>query len=325
MSSKTKKKSSKLAPLVVMVVLVIAMFAAYKMMDAKNTPAVDSADTGDSVILLIDRTSSEVTALSYAIGDGETYAFSLRTNTGAWSYVNEPQFPLDQTTVATMAAAICRIGAYRHLEEGDTGEYGFDAPSLTVTVEYTDGTVCRYAIGDENPITGYRYFKNLDTDAVYTIAAALYDYFDYTIDDLFVYDTLPSDIEAAHITSITWTEGDTVTEVTDADAISAMYTAYTALAPSAYADPYADEAESAAYGIGSVTLTVSYKRAVEVTDANGAVSTTRIPATFAVHFGNTAEDGRVYYKLSTSDVIYLAEAETVEAILAATVPAPTEE
>lgn len=317
MSTKTKKKSGKIVPLLVMAVLIVGLFAAYKMMDAKTPSATDSADTGDSVIMLIDRTSAEVATISYRLGEGDTYEFSIRPDTGAWAYADEPHFPLNQTTVGTMAAAICRIGAYRHLEDGDTGEYGFDTPDLTVTVGYTDGTECRYAIGDVNTVTGYRYFKDLDSGAVYTIAAALFDYFDYTLDDLFVYDTLPGDIESAHITSFTVAEGDSVTEITDADAVTAMYAAFTALAPSAYADPYADETESAAYGIGACTLTVSYKRAVQITDASGAASTTRIPATFSIDFGNTAEDGRVYYKLSTSDVIYLAEAEKVDALMKA--------
>lgn len=316
-----KKKHGKGISLIVLCVLVIGMFAAYKMMDAQQkNVSDDTADTGDDVIMLIDRTSDAVAEITYRLGEGETLALLCSASTGVWVYADEPQFPLNQTTVGTMAAAICRIGAYRQLESGDTGEYGFDAPALTVSVKYTDGDAHSYAIGDVNPVSGYRYFKDLDTGAVYTIAAALYDYFNYTLDDMFVYDTLPEDIEADYITSFELS-GDTVT---DADGIASLYEIFTALAPSAYADSYADEEEADEYGIGSLTLTVSYKRAVEISDDSGNTSTTRIPATFAISFGDTAEDGRVYYKLSASDVVYLADAETVNALRDAFLPAESE-
>lgn len=311
------KKYGKGITLIVLCVLVIGLFAAYKMMDAQQKNAADDTeDTGDDVIMLIDRTSNEVSEISYRLGEGETAAFLRSASSGAWVCADEPQFPLDQTTVGAMAAAICRIGVYRQLESGDTGEYGFDAPALTVSLKYTDGDAYNYAIGDVNPVSGYRYFKDLDTGAVYTIAAALYDYFNYTLEDMFVYDMLPADMEADYITSFDLS-GDTVT---DADSIAALYEIYEALAPTAYADPYADADESAGYGIGAMTLTVSYKRAVSLEDG----STTRVPAAFAISFGDTAEDGRVYYKLSTSDVIYLAEAETVNALREAFVTSETE-
>ncbi len=314
MSTK-KKKNGKIVTLVILCAVVVLLFVAYKMIDAQNdTPAVPS-DTGDDVIMVIDRASADVASITYRVADGETYTFNCNATTGVWSYADEVHFPLNQTTVSAMASAICRIGAYRHLEDGDTGAYGFDAPALTVSVKYTDGAAYNYALGDVNTASGYRYFKDLDTGAVYTIAATLYGYFDYTLDELFVYDTLPADIEADYITSVTLADGTGTTEITDADGIAAVYAAYTALAPTAYADVYADAEESAAYGIGSLTLTVAYKREVAISNDSGGTSTTRIPVTFTVSFGDSAEDGRVYYKLSESDVVYLAEAETVNALL----------
>ncbi len=309
-----KKKTGKILPLVILCVLIAAMFIAYKAAQSSQKNAEDtSADTGNDVIMLIDRTSAEVASIAYQIGNGDAYAFRRDAQTGAWVYDAEPHFPINQTTVGTMAAAICRIGAYRHLEEGDTGVYGFAAPALEIAVVYTDGAVHRYQIGDVNPMSGQRYFKDVDTGAVYTIAAALYDYFDYTLDALFVYDILPSEIEAANITSFALA-GCTVT---DASVIAQMYELYTALAPKVYADIYADEAELSAYGIGEKVLTVSYQKTVELADGSG---TARIPATFEIFFGGTDADGRVYYQLSTSDIIYLAEAETVSALFGAIAP-----
>ena len=313
----TKKKNSKSTTLISLFLTVLALFIIYMAIEKRNSLPDEAPDTGDEVIMVIDRTAADVSEITYRIADGETYTFHHNATTGAWAYADEVHYPLNQTTVASMASAICRIGAYRHLEDGDTGVYGFDKPSLTVSVSYADGAVHSYAVGDVNTASGYRYFKDVDTGAVYTIAATLYEYFDYTLDDLFVYDTLPADIEVDYITSVTLADSTGSTEITDADGIASVYEAYTALAPTAYADPYADEEESAAYGIGSLTLTVAYMREVAVSADSGSASTTRIPVTFTISFGNSAEDGRVYYKLSESDVVYLAETEDVDALMKA--------
>ncbi len=301
----------KLLPLLGLLVLVLALFIGYKAVQSATlgTPAETTA-AGGEVTMILERTSSEVRSLSYTVG-GETITLLCPAASADWKVDGEGAFPLNQETARRMAAAISSIGVYRTLDGGDTGVYGFDTPACTVRVLFADGEAHAYAIGDVNSASGNRYLKDLDTGAVYTISPALLPYFQYTLTDLFVYDTLPDDIEAAYVTSAAL-DG---RESADADDIAAVYEAFTGLRPVKYADWSGTDEAAAAWGIGASTLTISYKRAVTVTDTSGGESTSRIPASYTVVFG-TPQDGRIPYRLPGSGVIYLADAAVYESIAA---------
>ncbi len=311
--TKKKKKNGKKLSLILLLLAVVGLFVVYKIVSAQTAQSPDeTTDTAD-VIMLIQRTPAEVAEISYTVDD-VTYGFVCDPTTGTWTYTEDAHFPLNQTPVASMAAAICQIGVFRELEEGDQGEYGFDAPVLTVSVKYTDGAAYSYAVGDLNRVTGNRYFKDLMTEKVYVVSAALLQYFEYTLTDLFTYDTLPTDIEPSYITSVVMNAAGSEKTFAENEDCTALYELFTALAPTQYADWYADEAEKTAYGIGSLSMTVSYKRAVTISDESGNTNTTRIPAEYTVTFGNTAGDS-VYYMFSGSDVVYTVSSDKVDAIL----------
>lgn len=311
---KKKKKHGKIVGLIALIVLVLALLLVYRVLTGQqnDTPA-DTGTADTDVIMLVDRKASEIAAISYTRGETE-YAFTCHASTGVWSYAAEPDFPLDQTPVSTMASAVAAIGVYRNLGE-DTGVYGFDTPALTVSVTYTDGTAHSYAVGDLNSATGNRYLKDLDTGLVYTVSPSLLDYFTHTIEDMLLFDTLPTDIEEDYITAVTLNAGGDEKTISDTEGMTALYGLFTTLAPSEYADWHADADEKSAFGIGSLTMTVDYKRTAAVADESSATSSSRIPASYTVRFGNTTEDGKVYYTLGKSDIVYQIYAEQVDKIL----------
>ncbi len=304
-------KKSKLLPLVLLLALALGLFLAYKVMIGTQNSGTPSASTGDEVTMILDRVSDDARALRCTV-NGETLSFTHAASAADWILEDSPAFPLDQTTVGAMASAISTIGVNRTLDTGDTGEYGFDDPACSVYIRYSDGEEHSYAIGALNPVSGNRYFKDLDTGVVYMISPALLPYFQYTLSDLFVYDTLPTDIDVAYISSAALNAS--VTE--DAEQIETIYNNFLRLAPSRYADWSGTEEAKAAYGIGAAALSLSYKRAVSVTDTAGATITSRIPADYTVTFGTPDAEGRIPYCLSGSDVIYLADAAIYEAIAA---------
>ncbi len=311
---KKKKKYGKIVGLAALIAVVLALLIIYRVLLGQETNI--PADTGSSdtdVIMIVNRKAADVSALSYSRGETE-YAFTRHPTTGVWSYADDTTFPLNQTPVSTMAAAVAAIGVYRELGE-DTGVYGFEDPALTFSVSYTDGAALTYAVGDLNSATGNRYLKDMDAGLVYTVFPSLLDCFTYTIEDMLLFDTLPADIEMDYITKITLNAGDESKEITDEAGITELYGLFTTLAPSEYADWYADEDEKAAFGIGSLTLTVDYKRTAAVADESSATSASRVPATYTVRFGDTTEDGKVYYTLGKSDIVYLIYAEQVDKIL----------
>ncbi len=311
---KKKKKYGKIVGLATLIVLVLALLLVYRaLIEQQNDPPADTGAADTDVIMLINRKASEISALTYSRGETE-YGFTCHSTTGQWSLAGEPDFPLDQTPVATMAAAVAAIGVYRDLGE-DSGVYGFDAPVLTVSVTYIDGAVHHYAVGDLNSATGNRYLKDVDTGLVYTVSPSLLDYFTYTLEDMLLFDTLPTDIDTDYITAVTLNAGGDEKAITDEVGVTELYGLFTTLAPSEYADWYADEDEKAAYGIGSLTMTIDYKRIAAVADESSATSASRVPASYTVRFGDTTEDGKVYYTLGKSDIVYLIYAEQVDKIL----------
>lgn len=323
MAAKSKKKNPALAPILLLAAILV-LFLLYRVMDAKNQAdnASSSLSTQTDVTMILDRDVSEVTAISYS-WNGEENAFTWNSSTGVWEYDADKNFPLVSDPLSTMAAAVCSIGVYRTLDTGDTGVYGFDAPAAAFSVSFKDGSTYRYQIGDINTVSGYRYLKDLDTGTVYTISAALLPYLQYSLGDLFSYDSLPTDIETGYITSITLKTPATERSVTDSDECTTLYTKLQLLAPMEYADYSGTDAAKEQYGIGAATLTVAYRRAVSVTDSDsGTSTTTRIAATYEIQFGDLTEDGKIPYTLTGSDVIYLADASYFNTIESAF---PTEE
>lgn len=311
---KKKKKYGKIVGLAALIAVVLALLIVYRVLIGQeaNLPA-DTGASDTDVIMIVNRKPADVSALSYSRGETE-YAFTRHAATGVWSYAADTTFPLNQTPVSTIAAAVSAIGVYRELGE-DTGVYGFDAPVLTFSVSYTDGAALNYAVGDLNSATGNRYLKDVDAGLVYTVSPSILDCFASTIEDMLLYDTLPADIETDYITGITLTANGESMEITDEAGITELYGLFTTLAPSEYADWHADAEEKAAFGIGSLTLTVDYKRTAAVADESSATSASRVPTTYTVRFGNTTEDGKVYYTLGKSDIVYLIYAEQVDKIL----------
>lgn len=311
-----RKKKNKALPFIVIVALIAVLFVVYKVLSAQNTPAVDETVNND-VEMIIDRPVEEVSRVSYRILDEKELTFAFNSATGLWSLTDDTSYPLDQQTVQYMAAAICSIGVYRTLEGGDTGVYGFSDPLCTISVTYTDGAKYNYAIGDRNSNSGNYYFKDLDRGKVYTVSEQLIPYFSYTLEDLFVYETLPTDISTEYITSVTLAQGEKSSKTEDADKCAAAYELFTTLTPTQYADWHTDDATQKKYGMGESALTIAYKKSVTVSDASGNENKTRVASTYKVTFGKPTDDGYIPYSLGTSKVIYLADAKILTDLAAA--------
>lgn len=314
MASKTRKKDNPLILPLALIAAIAVLFSVYKMMDTQNQAATaDTADTAAEVIMILERDVSEVRALRYTY-NGETNSFTWNGTTGAWEYDKDKAFPLMQDTVSTMAAAISSIGVYRTLDTGDTGAYGFDTPAAEISVTFADGAVHSFAIGDLNSMSGYRYLKDTESGTVYTIAPALLPYFQVTLADLFTYDTLPTDIEATYIESVTLNRAGEEKVASDSEITQNIYTKFQLLKPMEYADYSGTDEAMEQYGIGESSLKIAYKRAVTVTDTSGSENTTRIAASCTVRFGTVTEEGKLPYVIDGSDVIYLTDAADLDAI-----------
>ncbi|MBQ7923204.1 MAG: DUF4340 domain-containing protein [Clostridia bacterium] len=315
-----RKKKNKALPLIILVGIMCVLGIAYASLSAANDKAeadrLAAEEAANAAIMLAELDSTTATGLSYRVGEGEWITFT-RSGT-EWQYTEDTEFPLNQETVSTMAAAISSIGATRKVEEGTEADYGLDTPSYEIHITYNGSTTYRYAVGDMNTFNGEYYFRN-DDGGVYMISSALLPYFQYTLEDLIVLDTPVTDISSEYITGITVTAADgTANTVTDADGIAGLYSLFTSLDCEEWADYSADSEEmSGKYGIDQVSsITVSYKKSVDVTDTSGNVQTTMMDATAKVYFGNAVLDGSgVYYTLPKSTVVYTIGSDVYEGIM----------
>ena len=316
-SMRKKKKTSKVLLPAVMLAIAMALFIAYLALSGEDLPSdnTGTVDTTNDVHVIVQKDAATVTELAYTLRGAEKLAFTYNANTYAWTYAADPAYPLSGDYLDSMAAAISYIGVYRTLETGDTGVYGFEDPAVTVDVLYTDGIHHRYAIGDQNNMTGYHYFKDLNTGTVYTIDPALLPYFEVSLEDMFAWDTIPDSIEEPYITSLSL-EGEgaknSLSDLAD-DAKEDIYAALKALTPTDCADWSGSEDALTSYSIGDTTVTIHYRRQVTSADESNNEITTRVAASYPIRFGTITSDGKVPYVLPSSHVIYLADAACLRA------------
>lgn len=311
-----KKKKNKYVPLIVLLAFIAVMAVAYsalsKSNDKKEAEEAAAEAAANAVEMIAEYDSANMTKLSYKVGDGENIEFEVVN--GEWKLSADENFPLNQSTVSSMASAISSIGIKNHIDEGDPADYGLDEPAYTIEVEYENGDAHQYRIGDYNSFGSGVYYFMMD-GKMYTIVSGLGSYFNYELDDLLVLEDMPTDIDEEYINSITIMLNGEEKTVEDTDEISALFELFGDIRLTDCADYYMYEDEAAEYGLdGTGKLVISYKRAVTSTDADGNETTSRLDTSYTFLLGNACDDDSYYGSPEKSTIAYRIDADTVNAI-----------
>lgn len=323
-----RKKKNKYLPLLVLSVLIVVLAVAYTALSKSNDrkeaeqAALDAAS--EALDMVAEYDASTMTELTYQ-RDGED-PVELYVSNGLWHLKSDDTFPVNQTTVGSMASAISSIAVQNHVTEGDPADYGLTEPAYRVEVTYEDGTSHQYRIGDYNSFGGGMYYFMMD-GTMYTISAGLTNYFDYTLDDLLQLESMPTDIEQDYINSITVTVDGVDKVIDDANGIASLFDIFGDIRLTNCADYYADETERAeTYGLDeSDKMVISYKRAVTTQDENGNQTTNRLDTSYTFVFGYDAGHDEAFYGApGKSTMVYLIDTETVMKIQAYMDYAPSE-
>lgn len=143
----------------------------------------------------------EVTAVSFRIGEQEV-SFSRKDD--VWSYDQDPEFPLKQTSIDNIVSKAVALEAEQVLEDStvDPADYGLDEPSQVI--QYTVGEeTTKISIGDENATTSLWYVSlNDSTEKIYLVNQGFDSMFPDDIMSFAQGESLP-DIDASTITNIT--------------------------------------------------------------------------------------------------------------------------
>jgi len=312
MAQKQRKKKNKFLPMIVLAVLLAALVIGTSLLSAANDrKAAEEAEklaAENAVIMLAQYDAANTSSISYS-REGEEF-LTFNAVGGAWVYEGDPNFPLNQQIVGSMATALSAMAAERTVEDVDKEAYGLNDPAYVITVEYTDGASHVYTIGNYNSFTGGYYFT-MDGDC-YMISSGLIPYFDYSLNDLLSLDTIPvSDWQdIGYVTSVTVTKDGESNEITDEAGMTEVLARLGGIPLSICEDYYADDSEKAAYGLdGSDSVTVKYKKAVTTTNESGASSTNYLETAYTFVFGENNLGGpaksKIVYQLNETAVTEL--------------------
>lgn len=328
-----KKKIISVVSLAIALALFVVAFLVMKGYNEKNTASEETAE--QTTIKVTEHLSDDVAKIKYAY-EGKEYSF-IRNNDGTWSLETDPLFPVKKTTVNVMATAVSSIEAEKAVENGETETFGFDAPSLVVNGEYTDGTKIDLVFGKTNSFNDLVYMKNNTDGKIYMVKSTVMSSFKVEETDLIETDSLPTDIQDEYITSLTVSdEMGTVNSIDPGMGMAlteAMDLFYKLEFPASNCK-YTTEEGLAEYGIGKSNAYVElfYKEIENTVNEDSSVSSGLKDTSFKIIFGDSwirtetleDEDGEpyidevifYYYTIPGSNIVYSINANDYEKLMA---------
>ena len=261
---------------------------------------------------------------------------------GSWIWADDPDFPLDDTTITYIIQILQSLKPQQTITDGDTLEaYGLDQPSATLTATDAEtGETLKLTFGKATTDgTSYYMLMNDAESPVYIVSDTLYDYLstpiydmcilpelpvltEETLNSLTIQGTVETTLTAAHneststdetdgedgeeTSSVTWTSGET--DVTDNETLQSLLDELGTLSFTKCADykPSDEAVELCGFGAPTAVLTASY-----VTDSG-------TEETLTLTIGNKNVDGDSYYaRMDDDTTIYLISASAVSALVTA--------
>lgn len=199
-----KKYKSLIILLAVLVVLVVAYVVTGQL---KKKSA--EKENEEKQIAVLDM--SDITSIQYTNG---TDTMSFIKEYGTWYSESDKEFPLQQSSLKTMAETFGTLSANRELTDGDTlADYGLEEPQYTITLKNADGEEQNIYIGNA---AGEDYYMTVgDKEKIYTVDYSVVNAMNFDLDSMLQKETFPS-IGSDNIKKVTITKAGETTEY-DAD------------------------------------------------------------------------------------------------------------
>lgn len=295
-----KKYKSLVILLTVLVVLVVA----YVVTGQLKKKSAEKENEQKQIAVL---DMSDITSIQYTNG---TDTMSFIKEGGTWYSESDKEFPLQQSSLKTMAETFGTLSANRELTDGDTlADYGLEEPQYTITLKDADGEQQNIYIGNA---AGEDYYMTVgDKEKIYTVDYSVVNAMNFDLDSMLQKDTFPS-IGADNIKKVTITKvGETTEYDADNNDQSDDITAIGGGLGAAYfvdcVDYSVQADELAQYGLDEAqrtTVTVVY------TDSDDKEQT------FILYVGGRDEsDAYNYVQMDGSKMVNTMTKETVNSIL----------
>ncbi len=179
-----KKRSFGLTVLLSLLVIVIVFYAVIT--NAMKDEGKNGGEAPTNGGIYIDRQPSEVEKITYRTGGEE---FTVRRDGSIYVLDEDPDFPLDTTTLGYMTNAVASITYERKInpEGNDLAEYGLTDPSAIIDTVYGDGARLTLKIGNYNTYSD-AYYCTTGDGFVYLIGGQFCEAFAFTFSDLILHD-----------------------------------------------------------------------------------------------------------------------------------------
>ena len=299
------KRGKKLLTLLAVLLVVLGLTLAVTLMNPKDS------EKGDSHTTVFTLDPEKVTNIWWDY----SHEASFTKTDGKWVYDADAAFPVNEACLEEMLRILSSVGASKTIENvEDLDQYGLLYPVCAVKVT-VDGKEHELAIGDQNAISGDRYFTKGDGN-VYMVANEIANYFAFGPEGALAMEEIPdltgmtglqlqsaeqnyeiryeTGSEKTYTTRYHWFMDD---KVLDTELTEALLKVLQDLEWKECADYNA--ADFAPYGL----------------DVPKAVATaTYLDQTFVLELGSKCDKG-VYARIAGSNMVYIVRNEVLDKLL----------
>lgn len=322
MNRSQKKTLLILLAVVVLLAAALLIIRAIKTRSAQEAEEAAAAEEAASII------TEEAAYSSLTYDNGTTTLSFALDEEGNWTWADDPEFPLDDSTVTAIVNLLTSLKPQQTITDGDTLEaYGLDQPFATLTATSPEGETLTIDLGNTTTDgNSYYMLMNGQESPVYIIADTLYTYMSKAIYDMCDLPDLPL-LTEDRIQSVTIAGTESLTLIPDQEEDSDGNVTVT------WTSGGEDVTEAAADLIGelealTVTKCVDYKptdEAVSICGFDEPVKVTLVyltdsgtEQTMTLEIGAENLDGDGYYvRLDDDTTIYQMDLDDVDALLAA--------
>lgn len=343
-------KKKKVLPLVSMVILLVVLIVSYFALKNYNSSSEDTTETDSENILSFN--TENVTGIDVTNPSGN-YKLEYDLTDSTWKYVDDKDFPLDDTQITSLLGSVCSLNAQRRLEDSldNISEYGLENPAYTIKITGDEGIDYTLFIGDKSPSGNY--YAYLDgKNVVYMIDDTVVSYVGKTIYDLAKVDTVPAitdsnvyeleidgktysyfeggNAQYDYTVSNNWFEklDDGSYKALDTTQMSSIISGITGMSYASCVNYKPSDEELIQYGLDDehakkvvvryyVTVADETESETE-TESESGTETEEIkePHEVTYWFGAKTDDGNYYIRSSESSAVNTVSSETAEKIIA---------
>lgn len=176
--------------LVIILAVLAAALLVTRTLKARSAQEAEEAAAAEEAAGVITEEAA-YSSLTYDNGSA-TLSFALDEE-GNWIWADDPEFPLDDSTVTAIVELLTGLKPQQTITDGDTLEaYGLDDPFATLTATTPEGETLTLALGNTTTDgTSYYMLMNGEESPVYIIADTLYTYMSKAIYDMCALPEMP--------------------------------------------------------------------------------------------------------------------------------------